>query len=177
MQCCVLDCGRKAETKNFCLAHYRVSRIHKGDWSKIARSDIDKLLNRTEINVGGCWVWELGKDKDGYGMTTICGENKAHRASFRLFRGEIPEGFLVCHTCDNPSCVNPAHLFLGTHQENMNDMKEKGRRNGYQKLSLNQVLAIRASKLPRSYLAKRYGVSVPSIRNIQVNKTWKGVQI
>lgn len=72
-----------------------------------------------------CWEWIAGKDKDGYGWFK---RDRAHRAAWIFFNGRIPEGFLVLHTCDNPPCVNPAHLFLGTQQDNMTDCLKKGRR-------------------------------------------------
>lgn len=78
--------------------------------------------------IDGCWIWQGGKNKDGYGAATVNGKYiNAHRLSFKLNIGEIPKGMFVCHTCDTPSCINPEHLFLGTHEDNMKDMKKKGR--------------------------------------------------
>jgi hypothetical protein len=75
----------------------------------------------------GCWLWDLALFRNGYGAVSRRSERLAHRMSYRAFRGEIPDGMFVCHRCDTRSCVNPAHLFLGTHSDNMRDMSAKGR--------------------------------------------------
>lgn len=77
----------------------------------------------------GCWVWKNNKDRDSYGRVRIGGRKTtgAHRLSYITFVGQIPNGMRVLHKCDNPSCVNPEHLFLGTHSDNMRDMYNKRR--------------------------------------------------
>lgn len=76
----------------------------------------------------GCWIWTASKCGDGYGYFRINRKTvKAHRASYQLFKGD-PKGFYVLHTCHNASCVNPNHLKLGTHEENMQDLVKSGRR-------------------------------------------------
>ena len=77
----------------------------------------------------GCWNWTAGRFHSGYGYFGVAEwkEKRAHRVSYRLHHGEIPEGKVICHTCDNPGCVNPEHLWLGTQKENMQDAKQKGR--------------------------------------------------
>lgn len=85
-----------------------------------------KYVNKTD----SCWIWTGSPNSTGYGNLDIDGKKvKAHRVSWILHKGEIPEGMYICHTCDTPLCVNPEHLFLGTAKSNMQDMKDKGRRN------------------------------------------------
>lgn len=84
---------------------------------------------------GECWAWTGGRDKDGYGCIKLSRSRKqvgAHRYSYELFYGAIPDDAVICHTCDNPGCVNPAHLYAGTHKTNAEDKMARGRwRNGY----------------------------------------------
>ena len=131
----------------------------------------------------GCWPWLLKPNRNGYGIGCYRKVlDLAHRLSFRLFRGEIGEEAFVLHTCDNPICVNPNHLFLGNHADNMADMRRKNRAhrptgtaNGQSKLSPQQVLEIYNSKLPRSQLARQYQISIRLVTKIWEGELWSRV--
>ena len=91
------------------------------------KKSIAAFYNGLLVN-GECHEWQRKRNKSNYGLFKY--ENQwslAHRVSYILSRGDIPEGLFVCHSCDNPPCVNPDHLWLGTHQDNMDDMVKKGR--------------------------------------------------
>ena len=95
---------------------------------------IFSTLDKTS-NPNGCWEWTKAKDYDGYGITTYNGKIVgAHRLSYLSFNGPIAQGLFVCHSCDNPSCCNPSHLWLGTNQENQIDNRDKGRKCGRPKI-------------------------------------------
>lgn len=130
-----------------------------------------------------CWVWTASLAGLGYGQIKIPGTRRqiyAHRLSYLIHCGPIPEGRFICHDCDNPRCVNPKHLFLGTPADNQQDMKAKGRhkygeKNGRAKLKARQVRQIRragALKVPYRRLALAYGVSTGCIEAILNGRTW-----
>lgn len=130
----------------------------------------------------GCWLWTAALFSNGYGSFVADGrQGRAHRYSYRLHRGPIPAGMLVCHTCDNPRCVNPAHLFVGTPKDNAQDRNAKGRtaskeRHGYSKLTARQVYEIRIlhedGYLRFSDLARFYGVTDKQIANVVNRRSW-----
>ena len=143
----------------------------------------------------GCWLWNAGFDKDGYGLfwTRVPGNHKgaqkrAHRVSYELYKGPIPEGLCICHKCDNPSCVNPDHLFAGTHQDNSDDMMRKGRYVGYRavgekiansKLKEPDIINIRAiykyTKASTYDLGRIYKVAPQTISKIINRQLWSHV--
>lgn len=140
----------------------------------------------TEPNIG-CWLWIASKNNKGYGEISIKGKTmKAHRVSYELYKGNIPLGLCVCHICDIPSCVNPDHLFLGTHSDNMKDRQVKSRNpltkfgedNLSSVLKSEQVIEIRNKYIPRKYsirmLAKEYNVSFQLIQKIVTRQIWVG---
>jgi len=130
-----------------------------------------------------CWEW-TACEYQGYGQIRLRGKLwKAHRFSWFLRYGKIPKGLFVCHHCDNPACVNPEHLFLGTQKDNMQDAVKKGRmQKGMDrwcsKLTEAQVLSIRreyAEGKSQSELARKYGVDQTTIHYIVTRKTWKHI--
>ena len=130
---------------------------------------------------GQCWVWTAGT-RDGYGQIKCLGRRvNAHRLSWEINCGEIPDGFCVLHKCDNRLCVNPFHLFLGTNQDNVDDKMEKGRaprgeKNGLHKLTEEEVLKIRAMYKEGHYsqreLGKLFGVVHSRISSVVRKVAW-----
>lgn len=130
----------------------------------------------------GCWLWCGYVHPDGYGITA--GGFRAHRFSFELAFGSLPDSLFVCHTCDNRRCVNPAHLFLGTHQDNIADMVAKDRhvkggRRLNTKVTPELVREIRSryagGGVTQDELAEQYGYARNLIQRLLTRKTWKHV--
>ena len=133
---------------------------------------------------GECWNWTGTLQGGGYGHFGSAGKTYlAHRFSYTLAKGEIPEGMVVRHTCDNPKCVNPSHLLVGTHQDNSNDAVERGRtargeRSGVAKLTEADVVEIRARYADgqsMSGIARDLGASRDSVRAVAEGRTWRHV--
>lgn len=145
----------------------------------MANTAIERFFSRIEkIPFHTCWEWTGAKSKLGYGYLTAKGFPRlAHRMSFLIHNGYL--ALDICHKCDNPSCVNPDHLYSGTHMENMNDRDKKGRgvipRGHTTKLTKEQVAEIRATykRGLGAILAKKYGISRNQINIIVRNKGWK----
>lgn len=140
----------------------------------------DRFWAKVDKRDGGCWLWTACTHwRWGYGH--IRGRGKtlpAHRVSWELHNGPIPDGQVVCHACDTPACVNPGHLFLGTQADNCADRNRKGRQSrGHDRpgsrFEAEQVLAIRASNKSNKELAAEYGVTYNSIWAIKTKLYWK----
>jgi hypothetical protein len=159
----------------------------------VGRTWNQKLLLRFWSNVektADCWRWTGGVFSNGYGQFRL-GRKKAraHRAAYELLVGNIPKDKIVCHRCDNPVCVNPEHLFLGTHADNARDRDEKGRggfvqpapmpgeKNPSARLTAEDVLAIRAAwpRTTQAVLAKQYGVAPTTISAVVRRETWSSL--
>ncbi len=138
-------------------------------WPKVDRRGPDE-----------CWEWQAGKGEHGYGLIGLgrrgSGQAGAHRVSWALANGPIDASIHVCHRCDNPPCVNPAHLFLGTRSDNMQDMVAKGRYVGRSILTRAQADEIRAihnaGGVTGADIARRFGVSPAAVYAIVKGKRW-----
>ncbi len=130
----------------------------------------------------GCWEWAGSKGVRGYGSFKFNETLKAHRFSYLLYVGPIPDGMSVCHKCDNPSCVNPDHLFLGDHFANMRDKMAKGRGNHLvgsshprSRLTEDDVRAIRADTRFQVEIAKAFGIKQAQVSEIKRRVAWAHV--
>ena len=119
----------------------------------------------------GCWLWTASLHHNGYGQINLGRKSsksgRAHRVSWEIHNGPIPDGALVLHKCDVRSCVNPHHLFLGTDATNMADMIDKGRARHPRKLTTEQVERIRASTAPQKDIAAQFGISGAYVSQIK----------
>jgi hypothetical protein len=156
--------------------------LREASWR--APRDIRALFDSYVVRTPSCWIWNGKCDKDGYGR--FYGDrdrrniHRANRWAWIFAYGAIPDGLSVCHRCDNPPCVNPEHLFLGTTYENMQDRNAKnrqarGHRNGLSKLTPEMVLEIRNRFLlgeTETKLGRVFGVSQSAISTIVLHKRW-----
>ena len=147
---------------------------------------LDRFTERcVPVTESGCWIWIGSLNTGGYGSIRIAGRMKtAHRLSWEIHNGPIPPGdhqgaTSVCHTCDEPSCVNPDHLFLGSHKQNMRDMARKkrgfrpiGELHPRSKLTEAEVLAIRKSPGLHKDIAAVFNVSRTTVGRIKSDERW-----
>lgn len=138
--------------------------------------------NVVQVPIAGCWLWNGCVDSAGYPVTGSprFQERKVHRLSWLCFVSPIPDGLHVLHKCDVPNCVNPHHLFLGTHATNMTDRKTKGRnklfsgeRHGQAKLSEQVAYEIKHSTSKAKDVAAQYNISQWAVFDIRAGRTWK----
>jgi len=165
-QYCSRSCARKANPS-------KPKRVETRFWAKVKKTDT-------------CWVWVAGKNSGRYGSFYYEGKYaKPHRVSYILHYGEFPNELEVLHKCDNPRCVRPDHLFLGTQLDNVRDMDAKGRRrssamigeeNPSAKLKLSDVVVIRersASGEKLGVIAKDYGIARTTVSDIKHRRRWR----
>ena len=188
--CKVECCGKPARHLGFCRAHYR--RFNRyGDplagGPHHFSDPKDALAARSVKNpLTGCIEWTGSSESKGYGQIRIDGKLvKAHRFAWEIANGPIPAGMLVLHSCDNPRCVNPDHLRVGTHVDNMADMDARNRRVNNQnkgvdcpaaKITEDDVRAIRQDTRRQIDIAKDYGISQPVVSKIKLKQAWKHVK-
>jgi hypothetical protein len=132
----------------------------------------DRFARYVERSACGCWNWNGAQDGHGYGHLNVRGKPiKAHRISYELNVGPIPEGLFILHSCDNRRCVNPAHLSVGDAADNSRDMaiKERSRTTV---LTADDVRAIRQSNLSHAELGRKYGVTYQAIAYARSGATW-----
>lgn len=157
------------------LEHYERLQLRRDYLQALFWSKVDV------VEASACWEWQASESGPmGYGKFFLDRETPigAHRVSWMLAHGPVPEGLHVCHYCDNPPCVNPAHLFVGTAAENFDDMVSKGRFVfGARKLTPEGAEAIRSGAMkdaPARALAKRLGVHITTIHRVRRGSTWTG---
>lgn len=187
-KCAVDGCEKPVEAHGLCSKHYQRFRRHG------SHADNDRTHAPLEVRFWryvqkseGCWTWVGRLSQTGYGFIQQGGKGStnvyAHRLSYRMHKGEIPDGMVVMHLCDNPSCVNPNHLQLGSQSQNILDAFAKGRKHavpphrfgeahGASKLKEADVLLIRDSQESSVVLMQRYGVSKSTINRIKQRITW-----
>lgn len=200
MKICSFDgCGNKVLAKGLCAGHY--NQQNRGEMLRTLQvqyhgfSESKRFMMRVDMkSERECWNWQGGamnvgrshKPGNGHGQwRNEAGQHElTHRASWRLFIGPITNGAYVLHKCDNPLCVNPKHLFLGTQTDNCKDMWQKkrgrpgksvGSAHGCSKLTEKQVLLIRGSGESVTVLAARFSISRTNIYDILKRKIWNHI--
>jgi len=190
--CGIKECNLPVLTLGLCNKHWRRNKKFGSPMAVSSHSGLNRGLPAEErfakgvVKTDGCWVWKLSRDKNGYGIFKgMIGQTlftKAHRYSYALHTGDMLIGMQALHTCDNPSCVNPAHLFSGTNADNMRDKAEKGRSrvpkgelNGKAILTERQVLRILKDPRPYVEIAAQYDVKPSTIGSVKQRKSWKHI--
>lgn len=191
MLCSFEGCTKNARG-SLCPAHYQQKR-HGKELKPLqvqyhGLTEETRLLKRiATTSPNECWPWTGAVIKKGWHgeWRNAAGEVElVHRAAWRLFKSQIPDGMCICHRCDNPICCNPSHLFLGTKSENLLDMWAKGRakpqrvfgeKHGMSKLTAELVLEIRSSKESGVELARRLKLTPTTICDVRKRRSWKHI--
>lgn len=188
-KCGFESCSKEARVKGLCQAHYKQRKDGKPlkplQVQYHGYSEKQRFLLRVKpAGRNECWEWTGSRIKKGWHgqwRNTQGRVELTHRAAWRLFVDVVPDGLCVLHKCDNPICVNPGHLFLGSHSDNFKDMWAKGRsrpgisrgeKHGMSKLAADAVTDIRSSTMSGVELAKKYGVAPTTIYDVRNRKIW-----
>jgi HNH endonuclease len=171
---CQCDCGAMivALTSGLRSGHTRSCGCYGRRHPKMA------TFLQDQIGKVGCWEYPSARTQDGYAVYSEKGHpRQAHQAAYRLTKGSLPEGFCACHSCDNPACCRPDHLFAGTRPDNNRDCIAKDRHNRGErvhtaKLLPEQVVAIRSDKRTRREIAAQYMISMETVSAIWSRRSW-----
>ena len=153
----------------------------------------ERFMSKVKVSDTGCWEWQASTFSNGYGQFKVANKTfRSHRWSYQHYLGAITDGMFVCHKCDNKRCVNPDHLFLGNQQDNMDDMKSKGRqslgvRNNRAILNeetvrlIKQFLVRHPVQMGRNggqcnFLSRWFGIHRVTITNISAGYNWKHIK-
>jgi len=187
--CTIEGCDNTQNGQGLCVGHqYRLKKYGSPHICPRGHAPPEERFFRRVEKSDGCWMWTGTKAPNGYGRFQSGGKGSphlgAHRFSYEMHKGKIPEGMVVMHSCDTPACVNPDHLSVGTHKENTADMIQKGRkapfvnygeRSGAAVLTEEKVRYIRSSPLRNVDLAAELGVVPSVVHAVRHRKTWRHV--
>jgi hypothetical protein len=179
MKCSYLGCDNDIRRNDLCDGHSQQLRKH-GHLTKLNKTPKDRFLDNI-IKTDYCWQWTGSFVSPGYGRIMVNGKTvKAHRFSYMLYKGEIPDGMLVRHICHNKACVNPEHLLTGTPKENTQDSVCDGRMSHGEshwkaKLTAVDVQAILKDSRIAQSIANDYGISNSTVLRIKRGEIWKSV--